>query len=386
MKKAHSLSALAGICCLAGSVLSVTSCQNNTSKEQAMKIEQKEFGVTPSGEKITEYTLINDNGMKVGILNYGGIVQSLVVPGRSGEMADVVLGFDSLDSYRTESPYFGALIGRYGNRIAKGQFTLDDQTYHMFINNGPNSLHGGKEGFDKKVWNARPIEGDSTVALELTYLSKDGEEGYPGNLNVKVTYTLNNDNALRIDYEATTDKKTVVNLTNHSYFNLAGGKGTILDQKVMLNADKFLPVDTTLIPIGELRPVEGTPMDFRTPTAVGARIDQPYEQLQNAGGYDHCWVLNTNGDLSKVAASVLDPQSGRYMEVYTTEPGIQFYSGNFLDSTLTGKNGIVYPKHAALALETEHFPDSPNHPDFPSVVLEPGQTYQTSTIYKFSVK
>lgn len=345
------------------------------------------FGRMPDGDTVVRYTLTNDNGMQVRILNYGGIIQSLMVPDSNGKMGDVVLGFDSLDQYMKESPYFGALIGRFGNRIAHGTFTLNDSTYHLYLNDGPNSLHGGKSGFDKKIWDVKPFTTDSTEGLKLHYLSKDGEEGYPGNLDVHVTYTLNNDNALRIDYEATTDKPTILNLTNHAYYNLNGGKGTILNEKLMLNADKYVPVDSTSIPTGQILPVAGTPMDFRTPTAVGARINDDFRQLKLVhGGYDHCWVLNTDGDLSKVAASVYDPENGRFMQVYTTEPGIQFYSGNFLDSTLHGKYGDVYPKHASIVLETEHYPDSPNQPNFPSTVLNPGDTFHSSSIYKFSVK
>lgn len=345
------------------------------------------FGVLANGDTVVRYTLTNQSGMQVKILNYGGIIQSLDVPDKDGHMGDVVLGFDSLDQYVTQSPYFGALVGRFGNRIAHGAFRLNDSTYHLYLNDGPNSLHGGKIGFDKKIWDVTPFTTDSTEGLKLHYLSPDGEEGYPGNLDVHVTYTLSNDNALRIDYEATTDKPTVLNLTNHAYYNLSDGKGTALDQVLMLNADQYVPVDSTAIPTGPLATVEGTPMDFRKPTAVGARIHDDFAQLKLAhGGYDHCWVLNTHGDLSQVAASVYDPANGRLMEVYTTEPGIQFYSGNFLDSTLHGKNGNVYPKHACIVLETEHYPDSPNEPSYPSTVLNPGDTYHSSSIYKFSVR
>jgi aldose 1-epimerase len=360
------------------------SCQQGAHKAS---VSHDVFGVMPNGDTVLRYTLTNANGMQVKILNYGGIIQSLMVPDKNGKMGDVVLGFDSLDQYIKQSPYFGALIGRFGNRIARGTFTLNDSTYHLFINDGPNSLHGGKVGFDKKIWDVTPFTADSAEGLKLHYLSPDGEEGYPGNLNVNVTYTLNNDNALRIDYEATTDKPTVLNLTNHAYYNLNGGKGTALDEKLMLNADKYVPVDSTSIPTGELLPVAGTPMDFRTPTAVGARINADFKQLKLVhGGYDHCWVLNTDGDLSQVAASVYDSANGRFMQVYTTQPGIQFYSGNFLDGTLHGTGGNVYPQHACIVLETEHFPDSPNQPSFPSTVLNPGDTFHSSSIYKFSVK
>lgn len=366
-------------------VLAALAFSCNQSKTNEVK--KDFFGVTPKGDSVFSYTFSNDNGMQLTVINYGGIIQSLMVPDKTGELTDVVLGFDSLDKYRTESPYFGALIGRYGNRIAKGTFTLNDSTYHLFINDGPNSLHGGKVGFDKKIWDITPFHTDSTSGVKLHYLSPDGEEGYPGNLDVNVTYTLNNNNELRIDYAATTDKPTILNLTNHSYFNLRGGKDSINNYLLMINADHFLPVDSTLIPTGELRPVAGTPMDFRKPTAIGARINNDYKQLKLAhGGYDHCWVLNTQGDLSQEAISVYDPETGRFMQVYTTQPGVQFYSGNFLDGSITGKNDITYPKHSALALETEHFPDSPNQPSFPSTVLKPGDTFHSTTIYKFSVK
>lgn len=356
-------------------------------QRQAHQVKKDLFGLTPEGDSVFSYTFGNDIGMKLTVLNYGGIIQSWMAPDKTGKLGDMVLGFDSLSKYISQSPYFGALIGRYGNRIAKGTFTLNDSTYHLFLNDGPNSLHGGKTGFDKKIWDVTPFDTDTTSGVKLHYLSKDGEEGYPGNLDVNVTYTLDNNNELRIDYQATTDKPTVLNLTNHSYFNLRGGKDSINDYLLMIDADHFLPVDSTLIPTGELQPVAGTPMDFLTPTPIGKRIHDNFKQLKLAhGGYDHCWVLNTNGNLNKVAVSVYDPQTGRMLQVYTTEPGIQFYSGNFLDGSITGKNEITYPKHSALALETEHFPDSPNQPSFPSTVLKPGDTFHSTTIYKFSVK
>jgi aldose 1-epimerase len=367
---------------ISAAVLFFSSCNENKSG-----ITQNIFGITPQGDSVIRYTLTNANGMQAKILNYGGIVQSIMVPDKNGNMGDVVLGFDSLSQYINQSPYFGAVIGRFGNRIARGTFSLNDSTYHLFINDGPNSLHGGKQGFDKKIWEVTTASTDSTQSLKLHYLSKDGEEGYPGNLNVNVTYTLTNDDALHIDYEATTDKPTVINLTNHSYFNLNNGKGTATNEELMLNADHFLPVDSTLIPTGELRPVKGTPMDFLRPTAVGTHINDDYDQLHLVnGGFDHCWILNTDGAISQVAASVYDPENGRFMEVYTTEPAVQFYSGNFLDSTLHGKNGNVYPKHGCIVLETEHYPDSPNQPAFPATVLNPGDTFHSGTIYKFSVK
>lgn len=365
-----------------GGILFFSSCKQNKAG-----ITQDVFGTLPQGDTVVRYTLTNANGMQVKVLNYGGIIQSVIVPDKSGKMGDVVLGFDSLDQYIKQSPYFGAIIGRFGNRIAKGTFTLNDSTYHLFINDGPNSLHGGKVGFDKRIWQVTPEAGDSSQKLKLHYISKDGEEGYPGNLDVTVTYTLDNNNALHIDYEATTDKPTVLNLTNHAYYNLNDGKGTATDELLMLNADYFLPVDSTLIPTGELRPVKGTPMDFLQPIAMGTHINDDYDQLKLVhGGFDHCWVLNTQGDLSQVAASVYDSSNGRFMQVYTTEPALQFYSGNFLDGTLHGTNGNVYPKHGCIVLETEHYPDSPNKPSFPTTVLNPGDTFRSSTIYKFSVK
>ena len=318
-------------------------------------------------------------------MNYGGTVVSLKVPDRKGKLGDVVLGFDDLDGYIKESPYFGALIGRFGNRIGKGSFTLGGRHYSLAKNDGENHLHGGVKGFDKVVWKAEPVRKDGDVGLSLTYLSKDGEEGYPGNLSVKVVYLWTRDNQLKIDYSATTDKETVVNLTHHSYFNLAG-EGDILGHRLWINADRFTPVDKGLIPTGELRSVKGTPMDFTREAAIGARIGQKDEQLKFGKGYDHNWVLNRKGEGLERAASLFDPGSGRVMEVYTTEPGLQFYSGNVLDGTLRGKAGRVYKRRTGLCLETQHFPDSPNKPGFPSVGLQPGEKYSTSTVYKFSVK
>lgn len=365
-------------------IIFYSSCQSNHPQERVSK---SFFGVMPNGDTVFRYTLTNTHREQIKVLNYGGIIQSWLVPDKNGKLGDVVLGFDSLDQYIKQSPYFGALIGRFANRIAHGTFTLNDSTYHLYLNDGPNSLHGGEVGFDKKIWTVTPFTTDSTEGLKLHYVSKNGEEGYPGDLDVNVTYTLNNENAFRIDYEAMTDKPTILNLTNHSYFNLNDGKGTILNEKLMLNADTFLPVDSTSIPTGEIRSVAGTPMDFRTPTEVGAHIADNYRQLQLVhGGYDHNWILNTKGNLSEVAASVYDPDNGRFLQIYTTQPGIQFYSGNFLDSTLHGKDGNVYPKHSTIVLETQHYPDSPNEPSFPSVVLNPGDTFHSSTIYKFSVK
>jgi aldose 1-epimerase len=343
------------------------------------------FGTAPDGTPVSLYTLRNKNGVEARILNYGGIIQSLKVPDKNGNFGDVVLGYDTLDGYLTNSPYFGALIGRYGNRIAKGHFTLDGVTYTLATNNFPNSLHGGVKGFDKVVWQAKPGSTELGRTLELTYVSHDGEEGYPGTLTVKAVYTLTADNAIRLDYTATADKDTIVNLTQHSYFNLAG-QGDILGHIVYINADKFTPVDSTLIPTGELKPVDGTPFDFRTPTAIGARIGQDDEQLKFGKGYDHNWVVNhPMGELG-LDARVTEPSSGRVLEVWSTEPGLQFYSGNFLDGTMTGKAGHVYQFRNAFAMEPQHYPDSPNHDNFPSAELHPGDTYHNTIIYRFSVK
>ncbi len=349
-----------------------------------MNIKKEPFGQIADGTPVELYTLTNDHGLEVSIINYGGIIVSLKSPDRAGKVGEVTLGFDSLEGYLEKSPYFGCIVGRFANRIARGRFTLEGVEYTLAQNNGPNSLHGGLQGFDKVVWEAEPFENEAGVGLTLKYLSPDGEEGYPGNLSVTVIYTLTNDNELKIDYTAATDQPTVLNLTNHTYFNLAGG-GDILGHKLMLNADKFTPIDETLIPTGELRPVEGTPLDFRQATPIGARIEQADEQLRLAGGYDHNFVLdNLAGELI-LAARVVEPTSDRVLEVYTTEPGIQFYSGNFLDGTITGKGGRVYHKRTGFCLETQHYPDSPNQPDFPSTVLKHGEEYQQMTIFKFGV-
>ena len=346
-------------------------------------VKQATFGKMPDGTPVYLYTLGNTQGMEVKITNYGGILVSVSVLDKDGKVGDVVLGFDRLEDYLKGHPYFGAIVGRYGNRIAKGRFPLGGRTYTLATNNNENHLHGGLRGFDKAVWKAEPLTSVEDAGLKLSYLSKDGEEGYPGNLNVTVIYTLTRRNELRIEYAATTDKPTVVNLTNHSYFNLAGS-GTVLEQELVINADKFLPVDKGLIPIGVLQSVKGTPMDFTTPEKIGERIDQDFEQLKIGGGYDHCYVLNKPG-LRNVAAKAFSAGSGRLLELFTTEPAVQLYTGNFLDGTLKGKGGRIYQKRSAFCLETEHYPDSPNHPAFPSVVLNPGQKYSTTTIYKFSV-
>jgi aldose 1-epimerase len=359
------------------------------------QITRKPFGHARDGTPVELYILRNVAAApghtkgkvlaEVGICTYGGIVVWLKVPDRNGQLGDVVLGYENLEGYLKDSPYFGALIGRYGNRIAKGKFTLDGKQYTLAVNNGPNALHGGLKGFDKVVWNATILNAPAGPSLQLRYTSKDGEEGYPGNLNVTAVYTLTEDNALMLEYTATTDKDTVANLTHHSYFNLAGN-GTILNHEVMIPADKFTPVDSTLIPVGELRPVEGTPFDFRKPTAIGARIKQEDEQLKFGGGYDHNWVINKRmGDLT-VMARVYEPTTGRVMEVLSTEPGLQFYSGNFLDGKITGKGGWTYQFRNGFCMEPQHYPDSPNQPNFPSVVLKPGQTYHNIIIYRFLVQ
>ena len=374
-----SLGIIAGVALLASSCAKSGGGNSGTASKN-MDIQKTEFGKTKDGQTVELYTLTNKNGMTAKIMNYGGIVTQLQVPDRNGNLGDVCLGFDTLAPYLEAPPYFGALVGRYANRIAKGKFTLDGKQYTLATNDGPNALHGGLKGFDKVIWAVKPMQTKQGPALELTYVSKDGEEGYPGTLTAKVTYTLTNDNALRIDYLATTDKPTPVNLTNHSYFNLAGaGNGTILDQVLTLKADKYTPVDNTLIPTGQILPVAGTPFDFTTPHVIGARI------AQVPGGYDHNFVLNSGGGKMALAAVLHDPKTGRTMEVFTTQPGIQFYTGNFLDGTLKGIGG-TYVKNAALCLETQHFPDSPNQPNFPSTILKPGETYKQSTIYQFSAK
>lgn len=363
----------------------LTSCAPTSETGVAIKMTRQPFGKTPAGEEVHLYTLNNSKGVEVAITTYGGIVVSLKVPDRAGQLADVVLGFDSLDGYLKGHPYFGAIIGRYGNRIAKGRFTLGGVQYKLAQNNGENHLHGGIQGFDKAVWQAKEVTAAEGPGLELSYVSKDGEEGYPGNLSVTVTYTLTEDNELKIDYTATTDQPTVLNLTNHSYFNLAGqGEGDILAHQVVINAGRFTPVDAGLIPTGALRSVEGTPFDFLQPHAIGERINAPDEQLKLGGGYDHNFVLDGQPGTLRPAARVAEPASGRVLEVLTTEPGIQFYTGNFLDGTLRGKAAKLYQHRYGFCLETQHFPDSPNKPDFPSTVLKPGERYQTTTVYRFS--
>jgi aldose 1-epimerase len=362
-----------------------TGCESMSNTPKGT-ITKTDFGTSPDGKPVELYTLSNTKGMTATIMTYGGIVTSLKVPDKNGNISDVVLGYDNLDGYVKSSPYFGALIGRYGNRIAGGKFSLDGTTYQLATNNGPNALHGGLKGFDKVVWTSKPLPTAHGPALILTYVSPGMEEGYPGTLSVTAIYSLTEDNELRLDYTATTSAKTVVNLTHHSYFNLAG-KGDILSHIALINADKFTPVDATLIPTGELRPVANTPFDFTTPHMIGERIGNTNdEQIARGNGYDHNFVLNKDGKDLTFAAKIYEPNSGRVLEVFTTSPGIQFYSGNFLDGTLTGKAGWTYQFRDGFCLEPQHFPDSPNHPEFPTVVLNPDETYHNTIIYKFSVQ
>jgi aldose 1-epimerase len=352
-----------------------------------IQISKQQWGSSSNGEPVDLFKLKNTSGMEVTITNFGGRIVTCKVPDRSGRFDDVVLGFDNLDGYLGKNPYFGALVGRFANRIANGTFTLDGQRYELARNNGQNALHGGLKGFDKVVWTAREFLKDSTPVLELSYLSKDGEEGYPGNLQATVVYALTDDHQLKIEYQATTDKPTVLNLTNHSYFDLSGqAKGKILSHIVTINADRFTPVNENLIPTGELRSVAGTPFDFREPTVIGARIDADNEQLRFAMGYDHNYVLNREGEGLSFAARVLDPDSGRMLEVFTTQPGMQFYTGNHLDGTVKGKEGVTYGFRSGFCVETQHFPDSPNQPAFPSARLDPGQRYSATTVFRFSAK
>jgi aldose 1-epimerase len=374
--------------------LGLVACGKNEEPEKkekslvrtAGKVDKQSFGKTSDGQAVDLYTLTNAGGASVAIMNYGGIVVSVKVPDRSGALGDVVLGFDTFDPYLAQPPYFGAVIGRYGNRIGHARFKLNGVEYKLAKNDADNSLHGGKQGFDKVLWTVKDVSSGGVSALELNYLSKDGEEGYPGNLNATVTYTWTDAKELKIDYAATTDKDTVLNLTNHSYFNLAGeGSGDILAHEVMIDADRFTPVDAGLIPTGELKTVEGTPFDFRKPTAIGTRIDANDQQIKYGKGYDHNWVLNhPAAATAALAARVTDPKSGRVLEVLTTEPGLQFYTGNFLDGKIKGKGGKTYGHRSAFCMETQHFPDSPNKPSFPTTVLKPGAKYQSSTVYRFS--
>ena len=346
-------------------------------EQSSNSIQMSDFGTMEDGKEVKQYTLTNANGMEVKIINYGGIITSIKTPDKEGNMENVVLGFDNLDKYLEGTPYFGAIIGRFGNRIGQAQFSLNGESYQLAANNGANHLHGGEVGYDKVFWDAETLPGN---ALKMTYLSEDGEEGYPGNLDISVTYTLTDDDEIKIDYYATTDKATPVNLTNHSYFNLSGDPETlILDHVLQIEADRYTPVDFGLIPTGELAPVEDTAFDFTEPETIGARIEDV------PGGYDHNFVLNKFEEELPLVATLTDPETGRSMEILTSEPGLQFYSGNFLDGTITGSDGTVFNKYAALCLETQHFPDSPNKPEFPSTILEPGEVYETTTIYRFKV-
>ncbi len=346
------------------------------------RVTRMDFGKTADGTPVELYTLANGK-ITAKVMTYGAILVELDAPDRDGKPGDVVLGFESLDGYLAGHPFFGATVGRVANRVAGGKFSLDGKDYTLAVNNGPNSLHGGVKGFDKVVWKAEDVSGPTGPAVRFTYLSKDGEEGYPGNLSVAVTYTVTADDAVRIDYKATTDKATPVNLTNHSYFNLSGpASGTILDHVLTLAADRYTPGDGTMIPTGEIAPVKGTPLDFASPTPIGARFAQLKAEPV---GYDHNFVLNEGLGLARPAARVADPKSGRVLEAYTTEPGVQFYTGNFLDGTVKGK-GAVYKQHTGFCLEAQHFPDSVNHANFPSMILKPGATYTQTTIYKFSAR
>jgi aldose 1-epimerase len=377
-----------GLLILQFAIAGLAVCEAQGARKSKGSVKKEPFGKTADGTAVDLYTLTNANGVEARIMTYGGIVVSLKVPDRNGKLDDVVLGYDNLDGYlKNNGPYMGALIGRYANRIAKGKFSLNGTEYHLAVNNGENHLHGGIKGFDKVVWTVLPWNKQNGPGIKLSYLSKDGEEGYPGNLRAIVMYTLTDANELKIDYNASSDKPTVVNLTSHSYFNLAGqGNGDILKTQLFVNADRFTPTDAGSIPTGELRPVRGTPFDFTKPVEIGARIDQDDQQLKFGHGYDHNFVLNKQGKRMTLAARAYEATSGRVMQVYTTEPGVQLYAGNFLDGSITGKDGKVYQRHYGFCLEAQHFPDSPNQSKFPSVVLAPGQAYWQTTIYKFSTK
>lgn len=361
------------------------------SQAAGLSSDMKTFGKTADGTPVEQYVLRNSHGMQASVITYGATLQALDVPDKNGKVADVVLGFDDVQGYQNGKAYFGATIGRFGNRLANGAFELDGKRYQVPQNDGSNALHGGPLGFDKHVWKAQPVKTGDSVGVTLTYLSADGEMGFPGNLKTEVTYSLNDRNELRIDYKASTDKPTVLNLTNHSYFNLAGaGNGDVLQQLATLHASHYTPVNGKLIPTGELAPVAGTPMDFTQPTAIGQHIKAAHPQLKFAepkqGGFDFNWVLDSQGDVSKLAAQVSDPQSGRQLQLYTSEPGVQFYTSNFLDGTVKGKAGKTYNHWSAFTLETQHYPDAPNQPNFPSTRLDPGKTYTQSTVLKFSAQ
>jgi aldose 1-epimerase len=383
-----SVTPLALSCCLAISATMICGMANGQWKQEKRVSNAQRFGTTSDGRPVDIYTVTNSHRLELRAITYGGIIVSLRVPDSAGKLDDIVLGFDNFEGYvKNNRPYFGAIVGRYANRIGEGEFTLDGVEYHLAKNNGPTSLHGGLKGLDKALWEAAPFENEDGAGIVFTYTSKDGEEGYPGNLHMQVTYTLNDSNELMIDYEAKTDKATPLNLTQHSYFDLAGeGKGKVLGHELTLNADRFTPVDKNLVPTGELLTVKGTPLDFTTPATIGSRINDHYQQLVLAGGYDHNFVVNGKAGELRLAARVHEPTSRRVMEVYTTEPGIQFYSGNFLDGTIVGKHGHAYQRREGFALETQHFPDSPNHPQFPSTTLRPGQTLRSRTVCKFAVE
>ena len=374
-----------------GAGLVAAGCGGDTASEgtirDQIRIIRDDFGTTADGRLVDMFTLRNGNGMEMKVLTYGGIIMSLKTLDRDGVADDIVLGHDSVAAYEANSPYFGSLIGRVGNRIANGRFTLDGKAYALAQNNGPNHLHGGVKGWDKVVWTAEPFQDRTGVGLRLSYTSPDGEEGYPATVSAEVAYTLTPDNQLIVNYYATTDAPTIINLTQHSYFNLGGAKTTdILGHELMIDADRYTPVDATLIPTGALATVEGTPFDFHTPTTIGARIDAKDTQIERGPGYDHNFVLNRPGGGLLKAASVYEPTSGRTMEISTTEPGLQFYSGNFLDGTITGKAGRIYPRRSGFCLETQHFPDSPNHPDFPSIELRPEMAYLSQTVFAFGAR
>jgi aldose 1-epimerase len=368
------------VCVLSGAHVGILG-PTSVFAQAAAKVDRVVFGKLSDGTVIDAFTLKNAHGSWAKVITYGATLTELYVPDKSGKLGDIVLGFSDLDGYLSNHPYFGATVGRHANRIAKGHFTLDGKDYSLFLNNGPNSLHGGKIGFSRRVWKAEILPGMTAAAVRFTYLSKDGEENYPGNLKVSVTYTLTDTNELKLDYRAETDQDTVANLTNHSYFALGGPGKTILDETLFLNASEYTPVDATLIPTGEIKSVKGTPLDFTKPTLIGARINE----LKEIGGYDHNYVIDGKPGKLRLAARASDPTTGRQMEVWTTEPGVQFYSALGLDGKIVGKNGISYPKFGALCLETQHFPDSPNHPNFPSTIVRPGKPLVSETIYKFSV-
>lgn len=380
MKKSYSSKIFFGIILIAFSLSS--GCKKEKTVE---KIKKEPFGTTQNGTQVYAYTIHNSHGAFIKVITYGAILSQVYMPDRNNKLTDVVLGYDSLDKYLTKNAQFGTIVGRYGNRIAKGVFTLDSTEYHLPVNNGPNHLHGGPQGFDKKVWDAETVSGEGYGGVKLHYLSPDGEEGYPGNLDVYVTYTLNDSNEIRIEYAATTDKPTVINLTNHSYFNLNGqGNGDVLEEELTIFADQYIPTDSTAIPLGQPADVEGTPFDFREGHTIGERIHNDNDQLRYGKGYDHSFIIRGTPGTLRPAAKLYDKQSGRMMEVLTTQPAVQLYIGNNLNNSFVGKGGKVYDQYYAVCLETQHYPDSPNHPDYPSTVLRPGDKYSEMTIFRFS--